>query len=918
MKNGRKMERELIAELESAYQKVYELEALLKEHRHREGNKTEYPQTIGDVRDSEIRYRRLFEAAQDGILILDADSGAITDANPFIGEILGYSPHDLIGKRLWEIGAFFDIVASKAAFEELLRKEYIRYENLPLQTKDGQLREVEFISNVYLVDLKKVIQCNIRNITKRKEAERALKESEIRYRRLFEAAQDGILILDADTGQITDVNPFLQKMLGYSHSEIISKTLWEIGLFKDIFANLAKFVELQSKEYMRYEDLPLETKEGNKKQVEFVSNVYFVDGKKVIQCNIRDITERKRVEEDMNLFFNVALDMLCIADFSGYFVRLSPTWTKTLGWTEEELKANPFIEFVHPDDREATLKATSRLSDGIEVIGFNNRYRCKDGSYKWLSWNSFGAAARGIIVAAARDITDRKRSDVHLQESEERYRRLVEFSPDAIMVHSCGKYVYVNPAAVRLLGAHDASELLGKPVLDIVHPDFRESVRRRVTTGIIENKNLPLMEEKLLRLDGVTIDVEVAALPIEYDGIPAMQDVVRDITEQKKLQQELLQSQKMQSIGTLAGGIAHDFNNILGIILGYTSLIKKNKLNVQKLSESIAAINLAVQRGAALVRQIMTFARKTDASFEPLNLEDLIQELFSMLQQTFPKIITFKKIFPKDIPFILADRTQIHQSLLNLCVNARDAMPHGGSIIIKVEKQTGEQLKVQFPTADQDSYICISVTDSGEGMNETTRGRVFEPFFTTKAKGKGTGLGLSVVYGVVQSHHGFINVESELGYGTTFRLYFPIPNINEKPVDSRQVKSFEIGGTETILLVEDEELLIEMVSFLLESKGYKVFVAQDGAEAIEVYKKHIQEIALVLTDMGLPTMTGMEEFKKLKEIDPNVKVILASGYFEPDMKADLLKAGAKGFLQKPYMSDVILQTLREVLDKKSI
>ena len=918
MKNGRKMERELIAELESAYQKVYELEALLKEHRHREENKTEYPQTIGDVRDSEIRYRRLFEAAQDGILILDADSGAITDANPFIGEILGYSPHDLIGKRLWEIGAFFDIVASKAAFEELLRKEYIRYENLPLQTKDGQLREVEFISNVYLVDLKKVIQCKIRNITKRKEAERALKESEIRYRRLFEAAQDGILILDADTGQITDVNPFLQKMLGYSHSEIISKTLWEIGLFKDIFANLAKFVELQSKEYMRYEDLPLETKEGNKKQVEFVSNVYFVDGKKVIQCNIRDITERKRVEEDMNLFFNVALDMLCIADFSGYFVRLSPTWTKTLGWTEEELKANPFIEFVHPDDREATLKATSRLSDGIEVIGFNNRYRCKDGSYKWLSWNSFGAAARGIIVAAARDITDRKRSDVHLQESEERYRRLVEFSPDAIMVHSCGKYVYVNPAAVRLLGAHDASELLGKPVLDIVHPDFRESVRRRVTTGIIENKNLPLMEEKLLRLDGVTIDVEVAALPIEYDGIPAMQDVVRDITEQKKLQQELLQSQKMQSIGTLAGGIAHDFNNILGIILGYTSLIKKNKFNVQKLSESIAAINLAVQRGAALVRQIMTFARKTDASFEPLNLEDLIQELFSMLQQTFPKIITFKKIFPKDIPFILADRTQIHQSLLNLCVNARDAMPHGGSIIIKVEKQTGEQLKVQFPTADQDSYICISVTDSGEGMNETTRGRVFEPFFTTKAKGKGTGLGLSVVYGVVQSHHGFINVESELGYGTTFRLYFPIPNINEKPVDSRQVKSFEIGGTETILLVEDEELLIEMVSFLLESKGYKVFVAQDGAEAIEVYKKHIQEIALVLTDMGLPTMTGMEEFKKLKEIDPNVKVILASGYFEPDMKADLLKAGAKGFLQKPYMSDVILQTLREVLDKKSI
>jgi CheY-like chemotaxis protein len=227
-------------------------------------------------------------------------------------------------------------------------------------------------------------------------------------------------------------------------------------------------------------------------------------------------------------------------------------------------------------------------------------------------------------------------------------------------------------------------------------------------------------------------------------------------------------------------------------------------------------------------------------------------------------------------------------------------------------------LKEQFPTADQDSYVCISVTDTGEGMNEATRLRVFEPFFTTKAKGKGTGLGLSVVYGVMQTHQGFITVESELGHGTTFRLYFPIPNINEKSVNSRQVNPFEIGGTETILLVEDEELLIEMVRFLLESKGYKVFVAQDGAEAIEVYQKHKQEIAIVVTDMGLPTMTGIEEFKKLKEIDPNVKVILASGYFESDIKSELLKAGAKGFLQKPYNPDEILRALREVLDKKSM
>ena len=296
MKNDRKMERELIAELESAYQKVYEMEAQLKEHGNREGNETERLQTLSEMRESEIRYRRFFEAAKDGILILDADSGIITDANPFIKEILGYSQQDLIGKRLWEIGAFFDVVASKAVFEELQRKEYIRYENLPLQTKDGQLREVEFISNAYIVDLKKVIQCNIRNITKRREAEKALEESEVRYRRVFESAKDGILVLDAETGKIIDANPFLLDILNFPKEEVIGRELWEIGPFKNIIANQDTFRKLQHQEYVRYEHLLLQNKSGVTIHVEFISNFYLMNERKVIQCNIQDITERKKIE----------------------------------------------------------------------------------------------------------------------------------------------------------------------------------------------------------------------------------------------------------------------------------------------------------------------------------------------------------------------------------------------------------------------------------------------------------------------------------------------------------------------------------------------------------------------------------------------------------------------------------------------
>ncbi|MGD0036726.1 MAG: PAS domain S-box protein [Bacteroidota bacterium] len=516
------------------------------------------------------------------------------------------------------------------------------------------------------------------------------------------------------------------------------------------------------------------------------------------------------------------------------------------------------------------------------------------------------------------DITQRKKAEIELKESEERYRRLVEFSPDAIAVHSEGKIVFVNPAAITLLGANSASELIGKPFLDIIHPDYRDSIHQQIIAVMKEEYAFPLTEQKFLRLDGSIIEVEVTALPTIYKEKSAMQIVVRDISEQKKLQSQLLQTQKIQSIGTLAGGIAHDFNNILGIILAYSSLLNKNQLSPDKFANSITAINQAVQRGAALVRQILTFARKTDIVFQPMDISELIHELLLMLEQTFPKTITFSESIANNLPFIFADRTQIHQALLNLCINARDAMPDGGSISIAAGRHTREQMTQQFPSANEEEYVCLTVTDTGKGMDEATRLRVFDPFFTTKEKGKGTGLGLSVVYGVVQAHHGFIDLKSEPGHGTTFRLFFPVPTTNKQTTASQQpTESFEIGGIETILFVEDEEMLVQMVSFLLESKGYNVLCARDGLEAVNIYQSHKQEIALVLTDMGLPVLTGSDEFKKLKKINPSVKVVFASGYFEPDVKSELLKDGANGFIQKPYEPDDVLRIIRKVLDQKA-
>ncbi len=529
-----------------------------------------------------------------------------------------------------------------------------------------------------------------------------------------------------------------------------------------------------------------------------------------------------------------------------------------------------------------------------------------------------------LIPAIQRELQDvevrrkRKRAEEALLESEDRYRRLFEDSKDAIYISTVeGRFLDINQAGVELFGYESKEELLkGNIEQDIYFDRLKRNRTKEImrTQGFIKD-----FEQTLKRKDGKLITiVETATTVRDAQGKVVMyRGILRDVTKQKLLEQQFIQAQKMESIGTLAGGIAHDFNNILSIILGYCNLLKERRTKPKEFSESINAINQAVERGAALVRQILTFARKTDVAFMPINLPDVVHELLSMIEQTFPKIITLKANFAKNVPDIYADRTQIHQVLLNLCVNARDAMPNGGLITIKTEVRTKEQVRERFPSADQEMYVCLSVTDNGKGMDEVTRLRVFDPFFTTKENGKGMGLGLSVVYGVVQAHHGFIDLESKRGRGTTFRLYFPVPTIAKRLANGQIKKEpFKIGGTETILFVEDEDLLSKMVLHILESKGYIVHIAKDGKDAIKLYKRRKREIALVLIDLDIPRMTGMDEFKNLKEINPNVKVIFASGFFEPTIKSELLKSGAKGFIQKPFTLDDILPTLRYALDEE--
>jgi signal transduction histidine kinase/ActR/RegA family two-component response regulator len=390
-----------------------------------------------------------------------------------------------------------------------------------------------------------------------------------------------------------------------------------------------------------------------------------------------------------------------------------------------------------------------------------------------------------------------------------------------------------------------------------------------------------------------------------------------EMEEQKKLEKQLWQSQKMESVGTLAGGIAHEFNNILNIIKGYTVLIRQNPSVNENVTENLNIIEETVDRGAYGVRQLLTLARKTEARLVLSNPNDLVSELSKLLKQTFPKTIDVILELDAKLPPLWVDPNQINQALLNLSVNARDAMAGGGRLTLKTFVIEGS--KVQDPTATAEPYACIEVKDTGSGMDAAVRHRIFEPFFTTKGVSKGTGLGLAIVYGIVKNHNGLIDVDSEVGRGTSFRLYFPIALAEEKPaIDETPNREpsppKRANGGETVLVVEDEEKMVYLLRKALLRNEYNVLVASDGEQAIDLYRRRKRDIGVVLLDIGLPKIAGLDVILRMKEENPNVKVIVASGYIDPDFKFKMQRAGVQGFIEKPYNPDDVVCMLRASLE----
>jgi PAS domain S-box-containing protein len=635
-------------------------------------------------------------------------------------------------------------------------------------------------------------------------SEQAIRASELRYRRLFETAQDGILILDAETGQVVDANPFMKHLLGYSQEEFLGRKLWEIGPFKGAAASKIAFAELQHADRIRYESLPLETKDGRRVEVEFISNACLVDQKRLIQCNIRDITERKRTEEELR-------------------------------WKTAFLEA----------------QVDSAL-DGILVV---------DNQGKKILQNQRMNELWKIPPPIAEDKNDA--AQIQFITSQTKNPRQ---SADKIAS------LYSHPDEV----SRDEVELIDGTALERYSSPVRDKAGNH------------------------------------YGRIWTF----RDITERKRLEEQFRQSQKMDAIGQLAGGVAHDFNNILGVIQMQSDLLKVGGNLSPKQLDFAEQIGAAAQRAAALTRQLLLFSRKEILQLRDLDLNQSINNMTKMLWRILGEDIQMQFRFAMQPLFIHADAGMLDQVLMNLAVNSRDAMPKGGRLIIETSTaEFDESIRRQSAHACPGSFVCLSVSDTGCGISAENLPRIFEPFFTTKDVGKGTGLGLATVFGIVQQHNGWVNVYSEAGHGTTFRIYLPrLAGTVVQKTEQPMLAPLR-GGSETILLAEDDAFLRASVRVILLQLGYHVIEAINGVEALEIWKQHREEIHLLLTDLVMPGgITGRDLAGRLLRENPKLKVIYASGYSAEAAGNDFPLEEGVNFLTKPFQTAKLAQALRQQLD----
>lgn len=888
----------------------------------------------GEISNLLKELKTIFDNIPLGIVSLDTEF-TILNVNKFMYDITGLTEKDLKKKLCYET------IGEYAGSNHEVNKDICKFckKNECISTKKPTVIERplgDLIVKVTTVpqldddgDISRFLEI-IEDITERRQSEKALLESEERYRKLVEFSPDAIAIYRK--GKIVFANFAGAKLLGTTDPEqLVGKAIIDF-----VHPDYREFVKDRTRK-MKEEgkDLPLTEEklmklDGSVIDVEVASIPFTYQGQTGTQVIIRDITDRKRVESELRerehsyrtlsenlpgIVYRIFLKKNNRMQFFNNMVR------PMTGFTAEELTTGEVCSLymlIFPEDRTHVITTIKTAIKNNQPFQIEYRLKHKDGGIRYFLERGrpiIGTDEKPVYIdGVIFDITENKRATEQIQEQ----AALLDKAHDAIEVRDLEHRLIYWSKGAELLYGWSAEEFIGKNPDEFLYKDKEEPLQLIEAKRRILEEGEWIGELSQLTKEGKEIIV-VSRWTLVHDSKGNAKSILRintDITERKRLEAQFLRAQRMESIGTLAGGIAHDLNNVMTPIMLSIDLLRGKLTDGEGLS-FLDTIERSTNRGVNLIKQVMSFAQGIEGERVTLQISHFVSEIEMIAKETFPKSIEIRTEIGKDLWTVSGDSTQLHQILMNLCVNARDAMPYGGILTISAENiLIDENYARTNIEAKVGPHVIITVSDTGAGIPLGIIDRIFEPFFTTKEPGKGTGLGLSTVLTIVKSHGGFINVYSRVGNGTSFKIHLPTINAIEIQQAEKEHHELPAGHGELILVVDDEVQIREITSKILEEYGYRVIVANDGAEAIALYLQHQEEIEAVLMDMMMPVMEGSASIRALNRINNEVKIIAVSGLIDKDKTMKIAKVNIHAFLTKPYTTERLLKTIEEVLKKK--
>ena len=689
-----------------------------------------------------------------------------------------------------------------------------------------------------------------------------------------------------------------EKLLGATNIDWPASSTWEVGSLINNFKSMARALEANFHQLQAQSD---ELRQANRELAQEVRD------RKQAEDALRQSEDRlKKILDSLDV------GVMIVDTDTHRILSINPRALSLFDASEEQVLGKVCHQFICPAEKGkcpiTDLGGAVNASERILLTAQGQRLPIIKSVVRTTIGN------QDCLVESFVDITELKRAEEALRDSEERYRSLVANATDMIFIAQDGIWKFPNPATAAITG-YSEQELATLPFADILHPEDKEMVIEKHTKRLRGEEVPNTYSFRILTKEGEMLWVQLNAVLIAWEGKPGDLCSLRDITPQKRLEAQYLHAQKMEAVGTLAGGVAHDFNNLLQAVSGYAELLLIEKNADDPSYQPLTEIHQAAQRGAELTRRLLTFSRKVQSKQRALNLNQEIVDVEKLLQRTIPKMIQVELRLAGDLWTVSADPVQIGQLIMNLAVNARDAMPEGGKLVVGTRNMIldGDFCRKHVGSRPG-RHVVLSVSDTGQGMTKEVLARLFEPFFTTKEVGKGTGLGLAMVYGIVNGHGGYIECESEPGKGSLFKTYLPAV---EQPVEEETSEKKELpkGGTETILLADDEASLRDLAKRALSRFGYTVLTASDGEGALEVYRADRERIHLVILDLIMPGMGGLRCLEELLRINREAKVVIATGYYPEDSGRKVFEGQARGFIRKPYDINELVLEVRRTLDK---